>query len=636
MRRWAFGLLLVGLMAVPTTAHSDTDYRTYASLGAVANAGTQRTTFDVPAGTTATKLTGSLKADGALEGKATVLIGERVAATYGSDDSSSVDIPLGPGDVVDGSISVGLLYEPELDDDVKCRVPDTSRVTLDDVQLALAGDPTKPTTVGDFFAPGVNRVTVVVPADADDDVLQAGLSAVGALSHRYGERAKVDLATTSSLDSPTSRDVAIESGTGDVVATIDTIGVVPKLTLTGGGDELAKAAAAFGSESIVLADDATATKLTDDPTSTGALNRTLESLGNERVQLGGYGRSTGFVQASQADFGGPVSQIDVTLKGQTSDIPKDVDASLSVFWNDFLIGSRTLTESEPLNWHLKVSNTLLRSGNGLTLQVDAIPRDGDCVGVAALPIRVDIDGRASSLQATRGASGNAGFGQFPQALGGNLPVALGGDGGSRTAQAVDASRIVAALQRATRTPLAIDLISADKLTSGSESGLLVGADAAVADKLKAPLRFGSFRQISGNNSEFAVETNQPFAALEAFRTGGRNLLMLGGWQSGSETLAARIAKYVEARPDGWNSLSGDLVVMTASTKQPTTLASTTLVPQEKVADDFRGYAKWVLLGLGALTLLALGGALVERRRRKAVKAYVDAQEADDGHGHGTL
>ncbi len=633
MSRWVLGPLLVALLLTPVAARADTDLRTRVILGAVASTGTQRATFDVPAGTTPVALTGRLTANGQLEGVTSLFVGERVAAEITADDPRTVDVPLAATDVQDGQINIGLRYDPVRVDDKKCRVPETANVTLEGITLRLAGDPTPPTTVGNFFAPGVNEIAVVIAEGSPDDVLKAGLAAVGALSHRYDDRAKIRLATAASLKSPMARTVAIKAGTGDVTAKIEASLPVPTLTLTGEGDGLAAAAAAFGSDSLALADASGATRLSENATPKESLSRTLLSLGSERVQLGGYGRSSGYVQASQADFGGPVSALEVTLTGQTSDIPKDVDAILSIYWNDFLIGSRALTDPESLNWRLKVSKTLLRSGNGMTMQVDAIPRDGDCLGIAGLPIRVDIDGRASTIKATRGSSGDAGFAQFPQVLGGHLPVALAGSGRDRTTQAIDASRIVASLQRATRTPLAIDLVSSDKLASGSESGLLVGADGAAADKLKAPLRFAAFRQISGNSTEFGVETTQPFAALEAFRTGDRNVLMLGGWQSGSEKLATKVANYVESRSDGWGSLSGDIVVMSAKSTDATTLASTTLVPQEDVADDFRGYAKWVLSGLLGIVLIGLAGVFVERRRRNAIRAYVDAQEADDGEAH---
>jgi hypothetical protein len=143
------------------------------------------------------------------------------------------------------------------------------------------------------------------------------------------------------------------------------------------------------------------------------------------------------------------------------------------------------------------------------------------------------------------------------------------------------------------------------------------------------LRLTSFTAIDSSRLRYGVGTEAPYAALEAFTSEGRELVLLGGWSpdgdaTASSALQSSVATY--AAQEGWTSLAGDLAVTGATDSDPVQIDSNEITPQAEVKDDYSSYAIWFVVAIVVIGLLVLLGWLARRRRSRSVAAYVDAQE----------
>jgi hypothetical protein len=429
--------------------------------------------------------------------------------------------------------------------------------------------------------------------------------------------------------------VALAEGSGDVTAVVDPGAAVPTLTLTGSGSALQRAATALGSSVTSLANAGKATGLSLTGSVPAPLDRTLADLGTARVTLSGYGTSSSFVGVNQADFGGPVSALELHVSGTHTALVAGTDATLDIRFNDFLVASLDLSGSRAIDTDVRVPSSMLQSSNGLSFQLDASPPQRFCQGpLTAIPIEVDLDGGATSLSATRGNGPVTGFQRFPQVLAGTLPVALRGSGADLVRNAELAAPVVASLQRATRDQLTVESVSPGDLLGGGSSGLLVGATGDDSNAVSAPLRLFGMRLMYFVKQQGAVGTDQPYAALEAVHSGGRDLLLLGGWSpSGSPApaLGRHLATHVSR--SGWADLSDDVLLSSAGTPV-FGVSSNAVYPQEQRVSDTDHFAWWLA---GAIVLLLLVLAVrwaVVRARRRRIAELVDAeQRADEGPEH---
>ena len=95
-------------------------------------------------------------------------------------------------------------------------------------------------------------------------------------------------------------------------------------------------------------------------------------------------------------FGGPVSAIKLRLRGTHTAVPTGGQAALSVYWNDYLLSSRTLG-GDSFDITADIPAGHLQSRNGLRLRLTALPAGGDCTGPAGLLLDV-LERAAAALQ----------------------------------------------------------------------------------------------------------------------------------------------------------------------------------------------------------------------------------------------
>lgn len=586
----------------------------------------------VPPGVTPTEVTGRLRLDDTIDGTVAFVVGGRLAARVPARAQAEVAIPVGRADVVGDRLRVEVRVDPKGQGDACATVSDV-RATLDEVALEVDGAETAPTTLAQFLAPYATAVDVVVPADAGEPTLAAGLTAVAAISSRYPETTAVRLTTPDDVTKarPGLRVVHLSPGTGTATSEITDDAGVATLTLGGGDDELLAAARGLGAaEALGLADAARTEGLaaTGGP---GAVRDelTLGELGVDRAVLSGYGRVEQYVGIRQDAFGGPVGALRIDLEGTHTAVSDGARAQLDVYLNDRLVDSTQLDDDPALHREIEVPAADVQGDNGLVVVLSAVPPREWCAGGdRQLPMEVHLDTERTVVHADRGGARTTGFASFPQNLGGRLAVAVSDHATDPVAAAVDAGAVVAALQRRAARPLDVRMVPAADLRDGKTSGLLVGAGEDDSTALRAPLRLSEMRLLDYAEATFEVGTDQPYAALVAVRHRGRDVLMLGSWAPGGDgaALERRAATYLAI--EGWGALSANLLVQPAA-GDPFTIDADAVVPQQERVDEQRSFAWWLVGGLAVLLALLGGRWLLARRRRREITEIVDAQVAAD-------
>jgi len=639
--------LVAGCAAlVPTPASAD-DTPVPGSMSTTA-VNTTRFDIPVPAGVVPEAITGVLTMPEVVNnGVVTFRVNGRVARSVDSTLYAKVKIPVTAADVIaNGTIGLTMSSQGPPIAGV-CR-PAAGSASLRKIALTYRGKEQAPTSLANFFPPSSNRIDVLIAADADDNLLEAGVAAVAALRSRYPEGTDIRLSPLAEAPEEgvaSQRIVVLAAGRAGEVTTevaADPGSGIPTLTVAANGEDLGAAARALaltnGGDTLQLANDPDAEGISGEIGSRKAdLEQTLADVGAGEVALSGYGGTAQVVKIPQDAFSSPVSQIAVHLQGAHSAVTDPDRARLDVRMNGELVGSKTLDNTGVLSMDFTVPAGKLRSVNELQLVLSAVTPDGlPCAAPGSPPIEVDLDTQGSTLTATAGTEGTTGFQLWPQVLQGSLPVAVRAEGGQRFAAVQDLARIVGTLQQAASFPLDVQLVPADAFIADDRSGILVGATTADATTLDAPLKLSSIRLLDQANSSFQVTSQEPYAVLEAIGpsdAADRQVLMLGGWSPGGEAapraLTSKLVDFLAT--GGWPVLAGDLL-LTDGSAAPFTVDSTTLAQEEDATEseaEERSYAKWFVAGVALLLLLLAFQVVISiRRDRKVARSDADEDEEE--------
>ncbi|MDN4160172.1 cellulose biosynthesis cyclic di-GMP-binding regulatory protein BcsB [Nocardioides abyssi] len=568
----------------------------------------------VPAGVDPRWVTGALTVGEGSRGTVNLLVDGRVVRSVPARPWQRVALPVGRDDVrPDGTISLGVRFRPE-GDRSGCRPVEEHEVRLTNLALLHQGAEAVDLDPAGFLPAAASRVDVVVPRNASDDVLDAALAAVGALAARY--RAGVPVALTTAdvvLPRTGAGQRVVRIGPGEAGSAPTTTAAVrfglPNLSITGSGDDLRRAVL----DVLAPAGDTTPRPAADSGAGAPApVTRTLRELGatGRDTVLSGYGRSASVLEVPQDAFGGPVDRLDLQLTGTTTDVPAGTQARLDTYLDGRLVDSATLDEGGDLAVTTTVPGSRLAASTRLELVLTAVP-EGGCASGTLLPLSVELDPDASVLTAELDARADGrGFTELPQALAGRLPVGLRGEGPDRTLAAADAALVVAGLQRAAAYPLEVGVVDPDELLADGH-GLLVGAGAEDLDAADARLR--------------PDPEGAPGAALQTARGPGRPLLVLGTLGPGSGRLRTWAADQVVR--DGWQALTGDVLVSSGGAARPLAGLDPATVPgtsadatPSATADkdpEQRSYTAVAVAGAGLLVLVVGARSLLVLRRRRS-------------------
>ncbi len=616
-------LASVALGPVPASA----DVTSVPGLVSTAAVNTAGIVVPVPTGVVPRAITGVLTMPEVVNnGVVTFRVNGRPARIVDSTLYRRVRIPVTAADVVaDGTIALTMTSQGPAIGTI-CR-PAAGEATLRKVALDYSGSEQPPTTIEDFFPPAASRIDVLIPPDADAQLLEAGLTAVAALTARYGAETPVELDNLDQI--PTSgtasqRIVVLTAGSSDETTNQVTAGPstggVPTLTIAGTGPALTEAARELGTVGSPLAAE------TADQAGprTPQLDRTLADFAVGEVVLSGYGTTTRRVRLLQDVFATPVGSMELRLQGMATAVSAGEQARIDVRLGEDLVGSTPLDDSGRWDLTVVVPEQHLGPAVDLDIVLSATTAEGNaCAAPGVPPIEVRVDAPASRVTATPLETDQADFSHFPQVLRGVLPVAIRPATGDPLDGAVEAARLIAALQRVAAAPFDVQLVRPETLVADGRSGLLVGASAADAVELGAPALLTAIRP-SRTGSTLQVTSQVPYAVLQTVAQDDRSVLMLGSWAPGDNPAPLTVIRTVVAYATnpGWDSLRGDLVLADTDTPPVASESDDVSVATEpEESDDNDSFPMlWLVVVGGLLAQVALFVLLLRRRDRRTADA----------------
>lgn len=484
----------------------------------------------------------------------------------------------------------------------RCAPPGLT-ATLDDLRLVHGGTERVTTSPDEFFDDSVTRVDVVVPRNAGDGLLEAALDSVALLSRHYGPDVEVSMATADAVlprVGAGQRVLRLQQGEPRPPLVEERFGLWTLVLQGSDGDVLAQSVReTLGSPTTEVRRRAT---------------HSLAELGAPRISLSGWGTSSAVVEVPQDVFGGVVDSYDLQLTGTRSAMPPGTTARLDVRVDDFLVDSVDLGQEQgtDLDLRMRVPAARLDATSDLEISLTSVPERGCAATAGALPVELDLDGTLSTLTADLAEPTGASFQQLPPALGGRVQVALRPTGDDRAAAAANAGVLVADLQRASGLALDVSLVRVNRLVTGTRPGVLIGATDTDTTALRAPVRMEAGGDID------VLGEDEPFAALQAVRHRGRDVLVLGSWApapGGAAGLARDLL--TEALAEGWTGLQDNTLVQPAAGTPILLDVRPAPEASEEPEAETNVYAVYLLGAAGVMLLLLLlqVGLIIRKDRR---------------------
>lgn len=643
VRRAAVALLFAMLaLLVPlnpaVAVEGDAEDTVNLNLDVFGATGTDSTSVPVLPGLVPVELRTSLTGGATLgpDGAYTLTVGDETVI-INETNAAAITVPLSEDSVVDGFLTVTLTAR--FFDDLGCANVDISNdvvARVGEAVITYTGAPQNPTTPADFFSSAVRSITLVSEESQVPFTSAAMLQAAATLGTVYP---RAEIATGDAEDSgPYSRILEFVPAAGPVVVTVDSVGDTPRMVLTGDAAALVPASAALESTDLALASESEVGELAQSGAPATSLSLRWSDVGGRNPRLEGLGTAAQSVTLSQTRFGGPISELEITIVGTYIPVPTEATASVSLLVNGRLLASERLGDGYTYSLTGTIKPEDMSRDNQVTVELEASPVGGDCRAAIWTP-RVDIDATASTFTAQPGQTLPPGFERFPQVLGGQLPVAFAkGANPSDLSNAVD---VVSSVSRLEVNAPVVSVVSVEEFLSSSTPGLLVDAGPEESTQLGAPLPFNPARAPVSTPPIFSVTVDKPFAAFEAFANGNRDLLMLGAFPAEdierSAELQTLLAEAISPAPDGWYGLTGDVMFIGENPQtdadgdlEASFLAIKTPEVGEAVEVESTGDAVptwlWVAgLLLGLLILIGFVLWLVSRGTRRSAESDEDSE-----------
>lgn len=607
------------LALLPTTAATAQETIEVAAPASTSDTGAWATvSVPLSKGMTAQNISGMLSTT-ATTGELQLRVGQKTVKTVPVDQAGKFSLKL--DDVApnaNGAIDVSARWMPE-ERKGQCLSSEPEQVEISNIKLQADGKAEAPKSVADFFAASPHKVSINASEQAAADALTAVPAIAAAFPNAdvvWGDP-KADLTVNFDL----SQD--------PMTLSLDRSGIA--LNIAGSADQLAGLDSVIRSEAVKLAAGTqveAVAESADLERFTPPSTMSFAQLGAQAPKLEGYGQSSIYVGVDEAAFGSSINSAQLHLAGTHSAIAPNTEAALNVYWNDSLIDSFVLDQNTSISEDIEIPAGMVKSGNGLRLQLDAAALSDNCRTAGALPVEVHLNGEASTITPNYGNSKSSGFQLLPQSAGGQLGLALA-DGASMNFNQQLATSLLASLQQSSAMPLKIQLTEPEDVAGSALSTVLVGATPQMADTLKSPLRLEEFRTIDAGALSAGVGMDTPYAVLEAFENSSRTIVMAGGWApegENADSLFSDLAAEVQYSNGGWGSLSRNLLIAQPNA-EPVLLESNAVIPQPSVTDDYRVYGWWVAGGLAVLILAGAAGTIMYRRTSKQAKNQAQAEAA---------
>ncbi|SUE15469.1 Uncharacterised protein [Rhodococcus gordoniae] len=451
-------------------------------------------------------------------------------------------------------------------------------VRLHDGVIRYAGTPTLPSVVADYLPPVLERLELYLTEEPTDAESTVTLDLAAGVTARYsGRQVPVDVrelppnGIPPAADSPFVRQIVVREGeeTGVEIGTIPD--GPPALYVRGDAETLLDQGRLVNSvlSGFAVGSDV-AVGTFDVPPILAPDSTTLYDLRVSDLETSGLGIADVHLFLDQAEFGRPVRDVAIDLKGSYTPLPATQGGLITVSAGDVQLDAWAADSSGVIDRMVTVPNSSLGRLTDITVALRTTGSQEQCGLQQPVTLRIDGDSRVSSTVADPPVP--AGFPSLPQTLMPQLNVATA----ARTL--VDVGRaveLVAGLQSLTTRPLDPTWVSIDDALASSAPALVVAANGVIPDRLQSELplvrtedRRFEVRDATGESTSLTFGTEVDFASVQVVREDGRTVLVATSTDVPEEL--DRTIDWLSAEPGRWFELEGS-VLFTAPDRDPITL-----------------------------------------------------------------
>ncbi|WP_371053825.1 hypothetical protein [Rhodococcus gordoniae] len=451
-------------------------------------------------------------------------------------------------------------------------------VRLHDGVIRYAGTPTLPSVVADYLPPVLERLELYLTEEPTDAESTVTLDLAAGVTARYsGRQVPVDVrelppnGIPPAADSPFVRQIVVREGeeTGVEIGTIPD--GPPALYVRGDAETLLDQGRLVNSvlSGFAVGSDV-AVGTFDVPPILAPDSTTLNDLRVSDLETSGLGIADVHLFLDQAEFGRPVRDVAIDLKGSYTPLPATQGGLITVSAGDVQLDAWAADSSGVIDRMVTVPNSSLGRLTDITVALRTTGSQEQCGLQQPVTLRIDGDSRVSSTVADPPVP--AGFPSLPQTLMPQLNVATA----ARTL--VDVGRaveLVAGLQSLTTRPLDPTWVSIDDALASSAPALVVAANGVIPDRLQSELplvrtedRRFEVRDATGESTSLTFGTEVDFASVQVVREDGRTVLVATSTDVPEEL--DRTIDWLSAEPGRWFELEGS-VLFTAPDRDPITL-----------------------------------------------------------------
>jgi hypothetical protein len=500
-------------------------------------------------------------------------------------------------------------------------------LTISAPVVSYSGTDTYAQTVAAFLPPILTGLTIDVRGPLSIELRQSVLSLSARVLQRYtGQSTQVSV-TALAADAvpegdatPLHRTIVVDA-TGKPATTILQTSSRPALLVSGEAGGLADQIGGLSSNLAAIAQSSSATfsgagsTVQLAPTSFSFADLGIGNLSS--TAAGTIAISWGL---DQARLGGRVAKVSLDLRADYTPPPAAAGGLLSFSANGRLIATWATSRSGQLREHVTVGAAELTRFTTFSLSLALTGTVGDCGGQLTDTLSVDPQSRVS---VSLGGATAASFGSLPQALVPTFDVAIDG---SDLADLVRANSIVDGLQRETSVPLAPQLVSEASALAAEVPALLVYPTSDAPTSVDLPLRHTDGSKYTeapaGTQASGSVAAPVQLGSIQvATDSTHRRVLLVATSPDGTGALLDKALAWLEADPDRWSGLSGN-VLATAATGDPFTL-SIGVAEHSSPAKSSRTQIVIAVVA-GIVILLGVVASLVLFRRRSRRAGGVQA------------
>ncbi|WP_241384885.1 hypothetical protein [Rhodococcus sp. CH91] len=544
-------------------------------------------------------------------------------------DLVPLSIPL-TGAVVDDDVAVISLDLNLTAVDNICPEDWTSEsVRLRDGVIRYAGIPTIPAVVADYLPPVLDRLELYLTEGPTDAEATLTLDLAAAVTARYsGRQVPVDVrelppnGIPPAADSPFVRQIVVREGgeTGMELGAVP--GGPPALYIRGdSGTLLDQGRMVTGSLSgLAVGSDVAAGSAGISPMLPPE-STTLSDLRVTDLEVSGLGAAEVHLFLDQAEFGRPVRDVSIDLKGSYTPLPDNQGGLITVTAGDVQLDAWAADASGVIDRVVTLPNSSLGRLTDVTVALRTTGAQQHCGLQQPVALSIDGNSRVSSTLADPPAP--VGFPSVPQSLMPQMNVTTADRTLIDVARAVE---LVAGLQSLTTRPLDPEWVSIDEALASTAPALVVSANGVMPEQLQSKLplvrtedRRFEVRNATGESTSLTFGTEVDFASLQVVRDGGRTVLV--ATSTGVPEELDRTLAWLAAEPGRWFELQGS-VLFTAPDRDPIALteAGAQGDGSEPVPGSDSTVTTVVIAGVALLVAGAVGAAAWVLSRRRGAQS----------------